>query len=39
MLEYSREQAADLIMERIRGDRSQELKSDADRAFEEIDKL
>jgi hypothetical protein len=39
MLEYSRDQAADLIMERIRGDRSQEPKSDADRAFEELDKL
>jgi hypothetical protein len=39
MLEYSREQAADLIMERIRGDRSQEPKSDVDRAFEELDKL
>jgi len=39
MLEYSREQAADLIMERIRGDRLQERKSDVDRAFEELDKL
>lgn len=39
MLEYSREQAADLIMNRIRGDRAQDTKSDAQRAFEELDKL
>jgi hypothetical protein len=39
MLEYSREQAADLIMERIRRDRVQDQQSDVDRAFEELDKL
>jgi GMP synthase PP-ATPase subunit len=39
MLEYSREQAADLIMERIRGARTPEQKSDFDRAFEGLDKL
>jgi hypothetical protein len=39
MLEYSREQAADLIMERIRGPQLPVQRSDFDQAFDELDKI
>jgi ribosomal protein S17E len=39
LIEYNRDKAADIIMDRIRTQKNQDTRSDFDRAFDEIDQL